>query len=69
VPESLTLIAKPRWYVNGNNTKEVLEYVKNALNNIQKTEFGYIADFQSQFQWFWLCFVVICRCFIGKKTS
>lgn len=41
-------------YVNGNNTKEVLDYVKNALNNIQKTEFEstQMADFQSQFQWF-----------------
>jgi len=41
-------------YVYGGNTKEVLEYVKNALNNIQKTEFEatQMAEFQSQFQWF-----------------
>jgi Ca-activated chloride channel family protein len=56
VPESLTAIAKATkgGYVNGNNTKEVLEYIKNALNNIQKTEFESteMADFQSQFQWF-----------------
>lgn len=41
-------------YIYGNNTKEVLEYVKNALDNIEKTEFEttQIADFQSQFQWF-----------------
>ena len=41
-------------YVDGNNTKEVLEYVKNTLNTIQKTEFEatQMADFQSQFQWF-----------------
>ena len=41
-------------YVNGNNTKEVIEFVKNQLNNIQKTEFEatQMADFQSQFQWF-----------------
>jgi Ca-activated chloride channel family protein len=41
-------------YVSGNNTKEVLEYVKNTLNTIQKTEFEatQMADFQSQFQWF-----------------
>ena len=54
--ESLTTIAKATkgGYVNGNNTKEVLEYVKNALNNIQKTEFEatQMANFQSQFQWF-----------------
>ena len=56
VPESLTAIAKATkgGYVNGNNTKEVLEYIKNALNNIQKTEFEAteMADFQSRFQWF-----------------
>ena len=41
-------------YVSGNNTKEVLEYIKNTLNTIQKTEFEatQMADFQSQFQWF-----------------
>jgi Ca-activated chloride channel homolog len=54
--EGLTIIAKSTkgGYVDGNNTKEVLEYVKNALNNIQKTEFEstQMADFQSQFQWF-----------------
>ncbi len=55
-PESLKAIAKATkgGYVNGNNTKEVLYFVKNALNNIQKTEFEstQMADFQSQFQWF-----------------
>ncbi|MFV8356683.1 VWA domain-containing protein [Flavobacterium sp. XS1P32] len=54
--ESLQTIAKATkgGYVNGNNTKEVVEYIKNALNNIQKTEFEAteMADFQSQFQWF-----------------
>ncbi len=41
-------------YVDGNSTKAVLDYVKNALDNIQKTEFEstQMADFQSQFQWF-----------------
>ncbi|MFE3867680.1 VWA domain-containing protein [Flavobacterium sp. LS2P90] len=41
-------------YINGNNTKEVLEYIKNTLDRIQKTEFEAteMADFQSQFQWF-----------------
>ena len=54
--ESLIAIAKATkgGYVNGANTKEVLEYVKKALANIQKTEFEatQMADFQSQFQWF-----------------
>ena len=54
--EGLTAIAKATkgGYVNGNNTKEVVDYVKNVLDNIQKTEFEstQMADFQSQFQWF-----------------
>jgi Ca-activated chloride channel homolog len=41
-------------YVLGNNTKEVLDYVNKALENIEKTEFEttQVADFKSQFQWF-----------------
>ena len=41
-------------YVDGNNTKTVINFVKNALDNIQKTEFEgtQMANFQSQFQWF-----------------
>lgn len=41
-------------YVDGNNTKNVTDFVKNALDNIQKTEFQGMqaANFQSQFQWF-----------------
>lgn len=54
--ESLNAIAKATkgGYVKGENTKDVVEYVKNALNNIEKTEFEatQMADFQSQFQWF-----------------
>ncbi|RKS99521.1 VWA domain-containing protein [Flavobacterium sp. 123] len=54
--ESLIAIAKATkgGYVKGTNTKDVVEYVKNALNNIEKTEFEatQMADFQSQFQWF-----------------
>lgn len=53
---SLEAIAKATkgGYVNGNNTKEVLEYIKSTLDKIQKTEFEstQMADFQSQFQWF-----------------
>jgi Ca-activated chloride channel family protein len=53
---SLETIAKATkgGYVNGNNTKEVLAYIKGSLDNIQKTEFEstQMADFQSQFQWF-----------------
>lgn len=56
IEENLEAIAKATkgGYVNGSNTKEVVDYIKNALNNIQKTEFESteMADFQSQFQWF-----------------
>lgn len=54
--EVLSLIAKSTkgGYVDGNSTKDVLTYVKNALDNIEKTEFEstQMADFKSQFQWF-----------------
>ncbi|RKS01003.1 VWA domain-containing protein [Flavobacterium sp. 102] len=55
-PDVLKEIAKATGggYVDGNSTKTVLDYVKNALDNIQKTEFEstQMADFKSQFQWF-----------------
>ena len=55
-PESLKAIAKATNgdYINGTNTKEVLEFVKNTLDKIQKTEFEAteMAEYQSQFQWF-----------------
>lgn len=54
--EVLKIIAKSTkgGYVDGNSTKDVLTYVKNALENIEKTEFEstQMADFKSQFQWF-----------------
>lgn len=54
--EVLKVIAKASGggYVDGNSTKQVLDYLKNALDNIQKTEFesSQMADFKSQFQWF-----------------
>ncbi|MGH2665536.1 VWA domain-containing protein [Flavobacterium sp.] len=55
-PEALEAIAKAAkgGYINGNNTKEVVSFIKKSLNNIQKTEFEAteMASFQSQFQWF-----------------
>jgi Ca-activated chloride channel family protein len=41
-------------YINGSNTKEVVDFVKKALENIEKTEFEstQFTDFNSQFQWF-----------------
>jgi len=61
-------------YVNGNNTKEVIDYVKHALDNIEKSEFEtkQFANYQSQFQWllgiaFFLFFLDIF--FLEKKTT
>lgn len=61
-------------YVNGNNTKEVVDYVKHALENIEKSEFEtkQFANYQSQFQWllgiaFFLFFIDIF--FLEKKTN
>jgi len=55
-PESLKSIAKATkgGYLNGSNTKEVLDYIKNAMDNIEKTEFEseQFTDFSAQFQWF-----------------
>lgn len=55
-PEALEAIAKAAkgGYINGNNTKEVVNFIKKSLNNIQKTEFEAteMKNFQSQFQWF-----------------
>lgn len=55
-PDGLKKIAERTkgGYVYGGNTREVSEYVKNALQNIEKTEFEskQIADYESQYQWF-----------------
>lgn len=55
-PEALQSIAKAANgnYINGSNTKEVVNFMKSSLNKIQKTEFEAVemANFQSQFQWF-----------------
>lgn len=41
-------------YIDGNNTKNVLETIKNVLDKTQKSEFDgmQMADYKSQFQWF-----------------
>lgn len=54
--EVLSVIAKSTkgGYVDGNSTKEVIDYVKKVLDNTQKTEFegAMMANYKSQFQWF-----------------
>lgn len=74
--ESLREIAKATkgGYVDGNNTREVVEYVKKALDNIEKSDFEaqQFTDFASQFQWF-LGFGVFLLCLdillLEKKTA
>lgn len=55
-PDGLKRIAERTkgGYVYGGSTREVSEYVNNALQNIEKTEFEskQIADYESQYQWF-----------------
>lgn len=75
-PETLKTIAKESngGYKDGNNTKEVLTFVKNALDNIEKTEFEttQMADYKSQFQWFLgIAFVLlfIDIFFLERKTK
>ncbi len=62
------------FYIDGNNTKVVLENVKKVLDNTQKSEFEstQMADFKSQFQWFlgfgfFLLFIDIF--FLERKTK
>lgn len=55
-PESLQAIANAAngSYINGNNTRQVVDFIKSSMKNIQKKEFEAteIAGFESQFQWF-----------------
>jgi Ca-activated chloride channel family protein len=55
-PEVLTEIAKVTNgnYIDGNNTKAVVDFITERLKNIEKNEFEgmEMANFQSQFQWF-----------------
>ncbi|WP_130734916.1 VWA domain-containing protein [Flavobacterium sp. J27] len=55
-PVTLQNIAKntKSAYIEGNNTKQVLEQIKQVLDTIEKTEFESqeIAEYQTQYQWF-----------------
>lgn len=61
-------------YVNGANTRDVIKFVNNALNNVEKNEFESkkTAHFQSQFQWFlFIGFILIFvdTILLEKKTT
>ncbi|QYJ68964.1 VWA domain-containing protein [Flavobacterium litorale] len=55
-PDQLKTIAEitKGGYVYGNSTRKVSDYVKNALENIEKTEFESkeVSLYESQYQWF-----------------
>jgi len=61
-------------YVLGNQTKEVINYLEQALENIEKTEFEttQVSDYNAQFQWFvgfalfWLILDVL---FLERRTA
>lgn len=61
-------------YHDGSNTKEVLSFVKNAMDNIERTEFEttQMADYKSQFQWFLgiaFLLLVLDILFLERKTK
>ena len=75
IKENLIAISKATKgsYVDGNSTKEVLEFVKSALQNIEKTEFEseQFTDFNAQFQWFlgFGFFLLIIDIFMFEKKT
>ncbi|WP_299394596.1 VWA domain-containing protein [uncultured Gelidibacter sp.] len=61
-------------YINGRNTTEVVEHIRDILNKMDKTEFEakQFADFESQFQWFLaaaLFFLLIDVLLLERRTS
>ncbi|OBX26351.1 Ca-activated chloride channel family protein [Gelidibacter algens] len=61
-------------YINGKNTNQVVEEIRDILNKIDKTEFEakQFADFESQFQWFLgaaLFFLLIDVLLLERRTS
>jgi len=61
-------------YINGSNTAEVVEAIKDVLNSMDKKEFEskQIADFKDQFQWFLglgILLLFIDIFFLERKTA
>ena len=74
--ETLVAIAEAAngGYIDGTSTKQVVEQIKNALDNIEKTEFEtqQIAEYQTQYQWFiGIAFVLLLLdiFFLERKTK
>lgn len=75
-PETLNYIATETGgkYYYGENTQEVVTWVKNDLEHIEKVDFEsqQIAEFQSQFQWFLLLaflLLVVDTFILERKTK
>lgn len=75
-PETLKFIATETGgkYYYGENTQEVVTWVKNDLEHIEKVDFEsqQIAEFQSQFQWFLLLaflLLVVDAFILERKTK
>ena len=61
-------------YINGNNTAEVVDAIREILNKMDKTEFEAkeFADFKDQFQWFLglaIFFLLLDILFLERKTA
>jgi Ca-activated chloride channel family protein len=61
-------------YINGKNTNDVVEAIREILNNMDKTEFEakQFADFKDQFQWFLgfaIFFLVLDIFLLDRKTA
>jgi len=61
-------------YINGNNTSDVINEIKDILNKMDKTEFEAkeFADYKDQFQWFLgfgIFFLFIDIFFLERKTG
>lgn len=61
-------------YINGNNTAEVVDSIREILNKMDKTEFEAkeFADFKDQFQWFLglaIFFLLLDILFLERKTA
>ena len=61
-------------YINGNRTSQVVEEIRDILNQMDKTEFEakQFADFESQFQWFLgagIFFLLIDIFLLERKTA
>ena len=61
-------------YINGKNTKDVVENIREILNTMDKTEFEakQFADFKDQFQWFLgfgIFFLLIDILLLERKTA